>query len=169
MGILCVVLVLGCIGWTVYGTCTVKMNPEYVVPEKIIAVMTVLGLISALVYFVTGYKKESAKYLKACIYFYTAVTFGGILYVKANAIIYLITAALSFGVLCVLAVADNLGKAKSFALCGINVASAFARVAVLLLTKQKIGSGTVTSLVMAIILGICIYAKYTDKDSRGAK
>jgi len=78
--------------------------------------------------------------------------------------------ALSFGLLCILSYAENLGKKRSYCLGAILIALEIVSV-VKSLSASTIRFGRVANqscqLLMLVILVLLIAHKYRDKDSRG--
>ena len=144
------------------------------VSRIICLILSVICLVFAAFYIISGYTKDAAKYYKV---------FGALLAIKylVEILSGSINSAIPFGVMVralslvivlVLLLSANLGKAKSFVLCGIFV---ILRVALLLyavirgdmLTILLIGN--IVNIDLACLYGIMTYAKYLDKTERGTK
>ena len=75
-----------------------------------------------------------------------------------------IISTIQFGLICALSLSINLGKVRSYIYTGLFVICSIAKNFVLPL---GISSISLSELVLMMILGIMVYAKYQDKAARG--
>ena len=150
---------------------------------KLTAVFGLIALISALVYVFLGYKKSAADFFKGFMYIYMLSTFTNILntamaeltdFQSASGIVF---SSAIFGLLLILAIGRDMGKVKSFILCGIVIAISLAVLLGSLGTMPLSGSllnrlfawRALTDVILAATTGLMVYAKYADKTARGTK
>jgi len=169
LGILDLLLIIGGIAWTVYSMNYVAPPVGYELEYIIIHAFTLVVLLVELSYGITGYKKSSSLFFSITVFLYAALAMSNTLLVRQGPFFLPLLSIISFGTLCVLAFAKDLGKKKSYAFCLINLASSVIRIVL-----YKVVAGTVLgamfgNLLLAITLCIMIYAKYADKAARGTK
>lgn len=139
-------------------------------------IITLLSLLSATVYCVYGYKKDASNYFKAFILLLAIqeliripgiVKLGGVMS-GINISDYLIFIAISFAVMCVLFMAENLGKKKSVILGLVALL-----LNILIVIKSVINGYyfhlmvLLPNVVLFAVLVLMILAKYYDKAERG--
>ena len=163
------ILVIGSIVWTIYSMFTAAPPDGHVLESEAIHVLTLIPMLGALLYCATGYKKSSAGYFNLFIYLYTAVVFATSLFIRTGPIFLSVFSIISFGILCVLAIAKDVGKKKSFVLCGLNMFLAIIRIIAYFITTGQFPGGMFGNLLLAGILGLMVYAKYADKTARGTE
>ena len=142
-------------------------------------IIAIAALLMAMVYLIKGYKKDAAIYYHLFMIIFTlSVLADSVFNAKNYDFNYL--AITAYGVLCILCVAENLGKKKSTIL-GLIVLVCLAASLIMTLIKTpgilRGGDAITTQMViregatftMAIILNIMIIAKYKDKEARGTK
>lgn len=131
-----------------------------------------IASVSFVVYCVYGYQKKVAE-----TYTITAVTFAFAQLVAiinaANSKDYISLAllAISFACLCVLAIGKDLGKENSlfivFSVAALSVANLIYQAVTVGL---GVGSGDlVTGVIISLVFILMVFAKYSDKASRGSK
>jgi len=168
-----VFIVLALIG-NVYG---------YVSTNNYQFILNISALGLSLVYLFYGYKKFAASYFMFFMVF-LAIKEGLALYsmiVDEKVPVYAaaIVGTMMLSYLC-LAFIKNLGKKKSFIICGIilllslvTLISGLVYTPIVITAKTIVGLQlamfNLTRVLMAIILIIMVYAKYEDKYSRGSK
>lgn len=161
------VLSICCAVGIVYLTFTSNLDMLYIVES----ISNLLALIYAFFYLINGYKKDYATYYKVAM----LVNAANALVVTAlssnenTKYISIISCAICFGAILTLALAKNLGKNTSLALCLIVVvlrtmgliscfmANATVDIVLILLLSQ---------LVLALVILLATIAKYVDKQER---
>jgi len=145
------------------------------------ALLTVLALLAALIYVLKGAKKKAASYFKAFMICYALAEFSSILSASGLAVNQPAAVAVNaaiFMLLILLAIGTDLGRTKSFLICGAVIVLALGLLigAVVLFPGVLRGGtalGTVfalragANLVLALLTGIMVAAKYADKARRG--
>ena len=139
-------------------------------------IIALAALLMAMVYLIKGYKKDAAKYYHWFMIIFTVSVLADSVFNAMNYDFNYLTIT-SYGVLCILCVAENLGRQKSIIL-GLIVLICLAASLVMTLIKTpgilRGGDAITTQMViragasftMAIILNIMIMAKYKDKEAR---
>lgn len=165
---LLVVLILGCMAWTVRSIIRNPVSEEIKSALMIFSVLVLLLLVFSLAYRLGGYKKDAALYFMGYIHLYALTTLVAALGLRSIADVHLpLCETLSFGILCAMAIAKDLGRRKSFILCGVLILCKLMVVVVTLVNKAAVTGGIVSDILLAVMLGIMVYAKYEDKKSRG--
>ena len=144
------------------------------VTRMLTLVASIACLAFATFYIISGYTKDAAKYYKV---------YGTLLAVKflLSILSSSITSAPTFGIMViaislvivlVLILSENLGKEKSFILCGLHVILGVALL-VFALSKGNVSIiyiiSDIVNIDLACLFGIMTYAKYLDKAERGTK
>lgn len=126
----------------------------------------IIALIAALFYFLFGYKKKAAVFYKAFVHSFALSCFIATLVSNNIGIFYAAVAVANFGVICLLAFGKDLGRKQSFILAGIKLALDLLNTIVYAISSHLsvMMCGTV---LLSVLLGITVYAKYTDKAARG--
>lgn len=169
IGIIFVLLITACIGMNVYDL--INMFPfegAEMIAFAVLAVLLILGLVSALIYFFAGYKKDASKYFKGYVYLYALTALETCLLMDMLPVVSKLSIVLKFGILCVLSAGNDLGKKKSYILCALNFVLTFVNLFACGLSFVY-SSRTVSTVFMAIFLWIMVAGKYSDKTSRGTK
>lgn len=137
------------------------------------AVLRLIALLFAGFYILSGYRKGSAKYynLFGIIYMFSVVL--EIISCLANTAFAMdiICSALIFIDLLALTCIKNLGKSKSFVLCGILVLLQIVCAVLVYIESDPIivKIEMFMGIDLACLFGIMTYAKYLDKAERGTK
>ena len=145
------------------------------------AVLTVLALLAALVYFLKGAKKNAAAFFKLFMSCYALAEFSSIISSSGLAVDQPAAVAVNaaiFALLILLAVGTDLGKMKSFLLCiGVIVLALASLVGALIMFPGVLRGGTPlgtvfalrsgANLCLALLTGAMVIAKYADKTRRG--
>ena len=141
-------------------------------------IFTLAALVFAILYIVNGCTKEDARFYKSFLIAYAlALLADGSFKCKYFGNGYLCFTA--YGILCILCVAENLGKKKSLIMGWIVViCTALVLGSTLILTPGVLRGGDEMStqsviraganFSMALIMLIMIFAKYKDKEARGS-
>ena len=142
----------------------------------ITALLTVLALLAALIYILRGAKKNAAGFFKLFMSFYALAEFFSIISSSSLAVDQPAAVAVNaaiFALLILLAAGTDLGKAKSFLICGgIFVLSLVSVVgAIILFGGTPLGIVLTlragAHMLLAVLTGIMVIAKYIDKTRRG--
>ena len=149
-------------------------SPDASATRIIMRIAAIVCLIFAAFYILNGYTKNAAKYYKVygallAIKHLTGILSGSI---ESGTPFGIMILSLSLVIVLVLLLSENLGKTKSFILCGLNVI-----LGVGLLLYSVIKGNIPTILIMsnivnidlACLFGIMTFAKYLDKAERGTK
>jgi len=154
---------------------TLVKNILYTITEDLSLLMRlggvsiILSCIFSMLYCLYGYKKDAAKYFKMfCVSFSISLIVRTILNIEQGDIAGAILAAIAVICLLILAFAKDLGKTKSYTLCGITFAVLIANVIVQAVSGKAL-TGAVSRLIIGLTLAVMIHAKYKDKESRGSK
>ena len=186
LNILCLILIIGCIAWTIFCMCnsvapdigtgnedpaasqaTSQMVSGYILlfgKFKLIEISSILASIVALAYCLLGYNKKASVFFKAFLYLFALYTF-----IEAIGSINFITQianTIKFGLLCALSLSINLGKIRSYIYAGLYIVLSTVGNIVFAIQVGSLGN-CISELVLMMILGIMIYAKYQDKAARG--
>ncbi len=146
-------------------------------------VVTLCAVLNAFVYLIDGCKKDAARFFRDYVISLTvAELYSMVLMAKGNVVnvAEILPAMVSFGLLCILSVAENFGRRNTNILAGIIlVCKIISAISVFLqnpgLRRGGTELGTVclirslTSVALVLIMCFMIYAKYEDKASRGSK
>ena len=140
----------------------------------IYTVLDVLALLFALFYIIYGYRKNAAGYYKAFGYLYllSRVSEVAKIYDKNRPALFYILFGIVFVLLLVLVFGKDLGKKKSFILCGVIVLVELIDFFCTFNATGRFNLGAEVKLVdldLACLYGILTYAKYLDKTERGTK
>lgn len=145
------------------------------------ALLTILALLAALVYFLKGAGKNAAGFFKLFMSFYALAEFSSIISASGRAVDQPAAVAVSaaiFALLILLAAGTDLGKKKSALICAaIFVLSLVSLVGAAILFPGVLRGGTPlgtvftlrasANLILALLTGIMVGAKYLDKTRRG--
>ena len=167
------IAILVCIAANVY----VALKGELTVLQTVNMWVNVAALLSALVYLMMGYKKNAAVFYKIFASVFALSQFVAVLSVAKYREDYtgISCYTVLFALLLMLALAEDLGKKKTFITCGVILA-----VGVLLLaltyfaTPQASETGTwfmelvlsFSVIVMSAVMWLMAVAKYLDKEAR---
>lgn len=157
------------LAWTGYSMMTVTPPNGHALESQINQGLIMACLIVAAIYCLAGYKKSAAVFFKVVVSLYAAITFVAVLLVHEGPLFLTVISTLAFGILCVFAVAKDLGKTKSYVLCWLNIVLAALRVVLYVIVEGQLPGGLFSNLLLAVILGIMMYAKYADKAARAAE
>ena len=155
--------------------CAIGMaSPDANLTRILFRVSAIACLVFAGFYIINGYTKDAAKYYKVYGALYAVKHLMGILSgsAKSGTTFGIMVLALSLVITLVLLLSENLGKTKSFVLCGLLVI-----LGVVLLVHSLSQGNIPTILIMsnivnvdlAYLYGIMTYAKYLDKAERGTE
>ena len=149
-------------------------SPDANLYSKITRYTAIVVLIFGDFYILRGHGKDSAKYYKLFGAFYALYIITAIVSISTNATKPMIVAYenASLVIVLVLVLSENIGKLKSFILCGLLVLINIAVLVTNLITGKYIGivlSMMFIDIVLACLYGIMTYAKYLDKAERGTK
>lgn len=142
----------------------------------ITALLTILALLAALFYFLKGAGKNAAGFFKLFMSFYALAEFCSIISASGltvNQPAAIAVSAAIFALLILLAAGTDLGKTKSVLICvGILVLSVISLAgAIILFGGTPLGLvltlRAAANLVLAVLTGIMVIAKYVDKTRRG--
>lgn len=122
----------------------------------------------AVIYCFAGYKKSSAILFKAFCFLYALQSLMSVLGAEGGGtavdVIIAVSDALCFCIMCAFFLAKNLGHKRSYILAGCLVGL---RVLQAILAPVAISVYSIGNLVLAVIFGIILWAKYKDKADRG--
>ena len=180
-GILIVIInLLGVLASLAAGIFAIVRNPgnSFMI---VTAVLTVLALLAALIYFLKGAKKNAAAFFKIFMSCYALAEFSSIISSSGLAVDQPAAVAVNaaiFALLILLAVGTDLGKTKSFLLClGVIVLALASFVGALIMFPGVLRGGTPlgtvfalrsgANLCLALLTGAMVAAKYADKTRRG--
>ena len=139
------------------------------------ALVTMVALLANLVYVVNGAGKEKARFYKAIAILFalselTLVTDG---LTKGGSVPFVAVDIVSLALILFLALARDLGKTRSLALCGavavLKLVDAIFRAPVLWTAGDLGGLRSLVELALALVFGFCTWLKYQDKARRGTK
>ena len=173
LNVLCLVLIVGCLVWTVYGMLNIAVpeidsetvNSEIILVElKLLDFTTILALIAALIYCLLGYRKKASPFFKIFLYLFMLHTFAYAIAINPPYFVQCIC-VIQFGLICALSLSINLGKTRSYVYTLLFMACAIAKIIKLSIVPSAYGS--VSELILIMIFGIMVYAKYQDKAARG--
>lgn len=152
---------------------------------KLLSAETILALLAAIYYAISGYKKRVAPAYKIyftvlCLLFLSSGANMGIQFDSATAGITVCLMMIVFACIFTLLVATDLGKRKSMTLCCIVSVISFAlMIFVLIKAPGIVRGGTISNtaflvrclsnLVLSLIATLMTAAKYVDKTARGTK
>ena len=180
-GILIIVInLIGVLVAIAAGVFAVVRNPDnlYMI---VTAVLTVLALLAALIYFSKGAKKNAHAFFKIFMSCYALAEFASIISSSGLAVDQPAAVAVNaaiFALLILLAVGTDLGKLKSALLCiAVIVLALISLVGAIIMYPGVLRGGTPlgtvfalragANLCLALLTGIMVAAKYADKASRG--
>lgn len=146
---------------------------------KVDAIICVVGLLFGFAYTLSGFIKESAKLYKVFIVFYSINCLFSIYNYCSQALIrtsfigvkpILLVGHIFVAILAIiLAFIKDLGKQKSYKLSySLLIISAIMFASTVIADSNNVEIG-LSNLVLALLEVVFIYAKYTDKQSRGTK
>ena len=149
-------------------------NPEADIFKIISRIEAIACLVFAAFYIISGYTKDAAKYYKVYGALLAVKYLAGILSgsTKSGTPFGIMMIALSLVITLVLLLSENLGKTKSFVLCGLLV---IVRIVLLIYSVAENNIPTIfvlsniVNIDLACLYGIMTYAKYLDKTERGTK
>ena len=159
--------------FSVIGITNAEMNITRIISH----IAAITCLVFAAFYILNGYTKNAAKYYKVygallASIFLISVLSGS---VNSRSSIGIMAASLSLVIVLVLLLSENLGKSKSFVLCGLLVIINIVFPIYVITPMMARGSSDyslITPLVkidLVCLYGIMTYAKYLDKAERGTK
>lgn len=166
---------------------TIDFFKDGILIKKIITVLIIIGLIFGMFYALSGYKKNNAKQYKIFMSIYAFVSVydaifalhfllipGTINHLSENMVGFITTITKLVPAFCIttLAFDKNLGKKKSIALVATNLVVVVISLLAEVIAYKDINqfSGIYLSLlILSCIAFVFVEAKYTDKESRGAK
>lgn len=158
--------------------CLIRNISEFVtktgVLGKLSSFLYVVSIIIAFYYIIAGYTKEQALSYKLFILLRaTALFFQLSFFASLNNTGILLTSALEFGLLIALYVGKDLGKNISYNICFAIILACIVKtiffISELGISNINLVVSIVTSFASALIPSWVTFAKYTDKESRGAK
>lgn len=156
----------------IYCLITQNKMPNYIT-FVIASIANLLAILFGLIYTAKGSTKDSAFWLKMFEGFVGLSLLSST--VRSTSIggstVAIVLNTLSFGLLCILCYAENLGKKRSLCIGGVLIASSVVEVIVALSSKMKLAKSVnlITKLVILIILVLLLINKYKDKETRGTK
>ena len=145
-------------------------------------VITLCAILNAFMYLIDGCKKDAARFFHDYMISMTvAELYSMILISKGDVVetLEIVPAMVSFGMLCVLAVTENLGRKNSTLLSFFVLICKVVSAATVFVTNPGMYRGgtelgticlirSLTSVTLVLIMCFMIYAKYEDKASRGS-
>ena len=211
LNVLCLVLIVGCLIWTVYdvvwgnGTKPPEFNGEeppafeqgasldtpnpsaqgqeevresssdvvlfnaisdFIDNFKLCNITVILVLVAALFYCLLGYSKPASPFFKIFLYLFTFYAFVSAVF-SAQYLIQFVS-IIQFGILCALSLSINLGKKRSYIYTMLFIACAIIKNIIFAVGGPSgISANLISELILMMILGIMVYAKYQDKAARG--
>ena len=187
LNVLCLVLIVGCLVWTVFSMITDVPLPapiasgdassaalqstfdsitSFIQNCKLIEITLILALTAALFYCLLGYSKPASPFFKIFLYLFTFYSFITAIY-DVNYLLQVID-IIQFGLICGLSLSINLGKTRSYIYTALFIVCAI--VSNIIFTVEShtgLSASIISELVLMMILGIMVYAKYQDKAARG--
>ena len=165
--ILNLLFIVAGIVFSIIGFTNANMNTTRIISN----IADIACLVFAAFYIFGGYTKSAAKYYKMfgvflAVRFFISVLSGS---VNSKPTLSIMVATFSLVLILVLLLSENLGKTKSFVLCGLLV---IIQLVLLIVGKDKSVGFIISNLVrqdLACLYGIMTYAKYLDKAERGTK
>ena len=159
-----------CILLALYFNFVLLRNGKQDIGTVIHGILNSISLLYAMFYIVDGYKKDSSRYYKsfgillAITQSYTLAIVSFINAKTSN----LIVIGLELITILFLVLSENLGKNNSLILCLVLIA--LNGVSVLMCSGTNASySNIFCKFVLSLLYGMLTYAKYLDKESRGAK
>ena len=132
-----------------------------------------LALLFAGFYIISGYVKDSAKYYKLFGIFYMFSMIIEMIACLTNTAFTMDIISIVLDIVCIFALVfvKDLGKTKSFVICGILVILQIICTILVYLEGDPtiVKIDTFMGIDLACLFGIMTYAKYLDKDERGTK
>lgn len=172
MNIINAVLILAVLGWSFYRFFGIAYGSNFNVVVFITDLLILITAVFALFYSVLGYRKFAAVFFRAFLLSYAVTTLVmcvALSQVSNTNILALVCNIIIFAGLCVLLIAENLGKQKSFVISslitGLTVVSPLINVIARGFYIESVPQFCM--IVFAFIAGIMVYAKYVDKEERG--
>ncbi|MBQ0026352.1 MAG: hypothetical protein KBS79_03165 [Lachnospiraceae bacterium] len=153
--------------FSVSGIANAEMNTTRIISH----IMAIACLAFAGFYIISGYRKNAAKYYKVYGALLAVIFLISILSSSVNlrGPIGIMAASLSLVIVLVLLLSENLGKTKSFVLCGLLV---IINIIDFILLQDMSANVVITKSIktdLTCLYGIMTYAKYLDKAERGTK
>lgn len=149
---------------------------------RISSAFAMVAMIAAFYYVVMGYTKEHAWAYKAFLISYIGSALFSLYNSAQNSqnMLSVVVASLVFGLIIVIAVSKDLGKAKSFLVCGAIIVLCAVKLADTVVRHPGTWFGGtafgsmlliryISQLLMGIMLTLMTAAKYVDKRARGSK
>jgi len=145
------------------------VNGEENLPVQICCLFNIAALIYAAYYIFSGFSKDAAKYFKAFGVIFALALVAAL--AAADGYLMTLLAALSLSAVIILTFGKDMGKKASFIACGILLVLTVLFYIASLSSNAAfaVRSMTVTGIVLSLLLGVMIYAKYADKAQRGSK
>ena len=156
-------------------------NANALLTDKIFYILYIVGLVSGLIYSLSGYKKDSAKYYKSFMIIYALLSTYSIVSKIVNNIaigmelFHIATTILSvIADICiiVLAFTKDLGKSKSYSLIITNLVIILGSTVLGFIVSEgfiNLVEIWLPLVMLSIIAYIFVCAKFADKEARGAK
>ena len=147
-------------------------NPS--ISTTVSTIFSVIALLAGASYICYGYEKVGAKSYKAFMILYAfaqlSCIVGAALMEPSNAI-YIVSSAIVYGPILLLALSKDMGKKVSYNLAGIIVGLQLLVFVGSLISKDAVfhGSRTLSNLILAVTACVMVWAKYDNKASRGTK
>lgn len=165
---MCIVALVACIVLYTVGRFSSPVSFKH---SLALYIITTISLVFALIYISFEYKKNVSLFYKLFIGFYTvSQLFKFPSAIKMGGLFEVILIAITFGMLCVLLIALNLGKWKSLSLACVVVVCSVCHLVKMFVSptgKNAMNLGGIAYFVLSVVLLMVILAKYIDKDERG--
>lgn len=168
-----ILLVLAARGFTDFDSKIITYN--FALTNLVIAIAMICGFI----YVNKGYSKQASGYYKAMMCFYAFTAFVPIvtLFKVVGFSLVIIVTILRFVLLLILAFGKDLGKKNTWIIFyivlilelifGLLITPSSAQDSIMTVSSGYAFSVSIARLVIAGVIGLCIEAKYRDKDARG--
>lgn len=176
--IVLVVLHLIALCFGVYAGFYTMFSKEAGIAMMVGAMCSLAAICASLMYLFYGYKKNAASYFRGFMIAYALSQLAGLVIAGQNAektgLGVLLVGAV-YGPVLVMAVAENLGKKKSYTLCAIAVLLQIGVLVGAIITRGSANVGGLflmrgyMQLTLAVSMMLMTVAKYEDKSARGTK
>ena len=144
-----------------------NVRPESIPEDPVLLdITTILALVAALIYCLLGYRKNASLFFKIFLYLFMIHIFVDAIDVNAPYLVQCIC-VIQFGLICALSLSINLGKTRSYIYTLSLIICVIAKIIVFLIGLSELSSGSISELILMMIMGIMVYAKYQDKAARG--
>lgn len=168
--IVLIVIILCGMAWTLYSIFTLQVPEEFAAGMQVTHGFLLLTLFAALIYCIKGCGKASADWFMFFLIMFTVMKFVfAVAARKATSALVPVTEVIPFGMLCVLAVAKDLGKNKSFILAVVVLLASLVQFMFLTLEGNSLPASAFGSVILSVVLLVMLEAKYEDKATRGSK